>query len=81
MDLARSYAYGNSVNDRWMLAAVGRPTAVNAGEELRRVARLYGWPEVQWKEKSRGALGERRTVGKNEADSEKMNRTNAESLG
>ena len=81
LDLARSYAYGNSVNDRWMLAAVGRPTAVNAGEELRRVARLYGWPEVQWKEKSRGAPGERQSVGKNEADSEKMNRTNAESLG
>jgi HAD superfamily hydrolase (TIGR01490 family) len=51
LDLARSYAYGDSANDRWMLAAVGRPTVVNAGEELRAVARLYGWPEVRWKEK------------------------------
>jgi HAD superfamily hydrolase (TIGR01490 family) len=65
LDLARSYAYGNSVNDRWMLAAVGRATAVNAGEELRRIARLYGWPEAQWKEnrsEARGPLEVSRTV-------------------
>lgn len=48
LDLARSYAYGDSANDRWMLAAVGRPAAVNAGEELRRIARLHGWPEMRW---------------------------------
>jgi HAD superfamily phosphoserine phosphatase-like hydrolase len=51
LDLARSYAYGDSANDRWMLAAVGRPTAVNPAEELRGIARLYGWPEMQWKER------------------------------
>ena len=52
IDLARSYGYGDSVQDRWMLAAVGRPTAVNAGEGLRTIARLYGWPEMEWKERN-----------------------------
>jgi HAD superfamily hydrolase (TIGR01490 family) len=51
LDLARSYAYGDGANDRWMLAAVGRPTAVNAAEGLRKIARLHGWPEMRWREK------------------------------
>jgi HAD superfamily phosphoserine phosphatase-like hydrolase len=54
LDLARSYAYGDSAGDRWMLAAVGRPAAVNAGEDLGQIARLHGWAEMQWREKGGG---------------------------
>ena len=48
-DLQRCYAYGNSLNDRWMLGAVGRPAAVNPSNELERVARLNDWPVLRWK--------------------------------
>jgi len=67
LDLAKSYAYGDSANDRWMLAVVGRPAAVNAGEELRGIARLYGWPELRWDrrlgEAHGGFEGSRRAAG------------------
>src|SRR5262249_46025889 len=33
-DLERCYAYGDTANDRWMLASVGRATAVNPSKEL-----------------------------------------------
>ena len=46
--LASCYAYGDSADDRWMLAAVGRPLAVNPGEELAWLARMRGWPMLQW---------------------------------
>jgi HAD superfamily hydrolase (TIGR01490 family) len=47
-DLPRCYAYGNSGGDRWMLAAVGRPAAVNPESELESVARLHDWPVLRW---------------------------------
>lgn len=43
-DLARSYAYSDSITDIHMLEAVGHPRAVNPDRELRRVAREKGWP-------------------------------------
>jgi len=43
-DLARSYAYSDSITDVHMLRAVGHPHAVNPDKELRRVAREEGWP-------------------------------------
>lgn len=43
-DLARSYAYSDSVTDVPMLAAVGHPCAVNPDRELRRTALERGWP-------------------------------------
>jgi HAD superfamily hydrolase (TIGR01490 family) len=49
-DLAGCYAYGDSTNDRWMLGAVGRPTAVNPSRELERIARLRNWPILRWEE-------------------------------
>jgi HAD superfamily hydrolase (TIGR01490 family) len=49
-DLARSFAYGDSANDRWMLGAVGRPAAVNPSKELERIARLLDWPVLRWNE-------------------------------
>ncbi len=57
LDLARSYAYGDTANDRRMLAAVGRPAAVNPSGELQRIARQHGWPEMRW---SRAASETRR---------------------
>jgi HAD superfamily hydrolase (TIGR01490 family) len=43
-DLARSYAYSDSVTDVAMLEAVGHPHAVNPDRDLRRLAKERGWP-------------------------------------
>jgi len=43
-DLARSYAYSDSITDVHMLEVVGHPHAVNPDKDLRRVAREHGWP-------------------------------------
>jgi HAD superfamily hydrolase (TIGR01490 family) len=43
-DLARSYAYSDSITDQTMLEAVGHPHAVNPDKDLRKVARERGWP-------------------------------------
>jgi HAD superfamily hydrolase (TIGR01490 family) len=50
-DLSQCYAYGNCVNDRWMLEAVGRPRAVNPSRGMGRLARRRGWPVLIWVEK------------------------------
>jgi HAD superfamily hydrolase (TIGR01490 family) len=50
-DLERCYAYGDTANDRWMLAAVGRATAVNPSKELAQIAELHGWPVMRWDER------------------------------
>jgi len=44
IDLAHSWAYTDSYSDLAMLAAVGRPTAVNPDLRLRATARSYDWP-------------------------------------
>lgn len=43
IDLARSYAYSDSITDLPMLAVVGNPVAVNPDKELRREAEERGW--------------------------------------
>jgi len=43
-DLARCYAYSDSVTDVPMLAEVGHPFAVNPDKELRRIAKENDWP-------------------------------------
>jgi HAD superfamily hydrolase (TIGR01490 family) len=48
LHLPHCYAYGDSANDRWLLAAVGWPAAVNASRELARIARMRGWPILRW---------------------------------
>ncbi len=48
-DLARSYAYGDTASDRWLLGAVGQPVAVNPSRELQRIARMLDWPMLWWK--------------------------------
>jgi HAD superfamily hydrolase (TIGR01490 family) len=40
------YAYSDSVTDLPLLELVGRPHAVNPDRELRKVARMRGWPEL-----------------------------------
>jgi HAD superfamily hydrolase (TIGR01490 family) len=42
-DLARCYAYSDSITDLPMLSAVGHPTAVNPDRELRAAALAMGW--------------------------------------
>jgi len=48
LDLGQCYAYGNSVTDRWLMEAVGRPAAVNPSKDLARIARTHGWPVLSW---------------------------------
>jgi HAD superfamily hydrolase (TIGR01490 family) len=43
-DLADCSAYSDSITDEPLLAAVGRPTAVNPDKALRAVAQARGWP-------------------------------------
>jgi phosphoserine phosphatase len=43
LDLAKSYAYTDSITDVPMLEAVGNPVAVNPDRELRHVAEERGW--------------------------------------
>lgn len=51
LDLARSYAYGDSVNDTPMLEAVGNPSAINPDTKLRRLARARGWPIQEFRKR------------------------------
>lgn len=44
IDLARSWAYSDSVSDEPMLRAVGHPVAVNPDRDLRRLAAKEHWP-------------------------------------
>jgi phosphoserine phosphatase len=44
LDLSQSWAYGDSAQDRWMLASVGNPAAVNPTPKLARIASKKGWP-------------------------------------
>lgn len=48
IDLSRSYAYGDSSSDRWMLGAVGNALAVNPGITLATLARKSGWKIARW---------------------------------
>ena len=48
LNLAECFAYGDSANDRWMLALVGHAFAVNPNDKLLRIARLSGWPVIHW---------------------------------
>jgi len=53
LDLGRCYAYGDSLNDRWLMAAVGRPAAVNPSKDLADMARTHGWPVLNWEGEER----------------------------
>ena len=47
-DLARSYAYSDSITDLPMLEIIGHPHAVNPDRELRRQAAARGWPVLSF---------------------------------
>ena len=55
LNLERCYAYGDSLNDRWLLAMVGNPAAVNPSNDLASLAQTFGWPVVHWEEKEKSA--------------------------
>lgn len=48
IDLAASFAYGNSWGDAPMMACVGHPVAVNPDGRLATHARERGWDAVRW---------------------------------
>lgn len=47
LDLARSFAYGDSIADLPLLQCVGRPAAVRPDWRLRRAALRRGWPVIE----------------------------------
>jgi phosphoserine phosphatase len=57
LELARSFAYGNSAADAEMLAATGLPRAVNPSPRLRRIAGQRRWIVESWR--SRAELSRR----------------------
>jgi phosphoserine phosphatase len=48
LKLSECSAYGDGALDRWMLASVGKPVAVNPDSGLRRTARRRRWEIVNW---------------------------------
>ena len=72
LDLEKCYAYADSSSDRWLLAAVGRPFAVNPSNDLARLARIRGWPVLNWEGRENLAQrrrGHREIAEKNELPS------------
>jgi HAD superfamily hydrolase (TIGR01490 family) len=47
VDLGTAHAYSDSVSDVPLLAACGRPVAVNPDRHLRAAARANGWPVIE----------------------------------
>jgi HAD superfamily hydrolase (TIGR01490 family) len=62
ISLAQCSAYGDSSLDRWMLASVGHPFAVNSTSRLRRIARLRGWQMLEWTHCPVRTAGEQRAL-------------------
>jgi HAD superfamily hydrolase (TIGR01490 family) len=50
LDLSESWAYSDSVTDLPMLEVVGHPVVVNPDRALRRIARMRGWPVLEFSE-------------------------------
>lgn len=71
-DLKRSYAYGDTASDRWMLAAVGRPAAVNPSPDLGRIARLHDWPVLLWNKQAAANRREAEYAGVASAKTESL---------
>ena len=59
LDLKKCYAYGDSLNDQWLMAAVGKPSAVNPTKDLASIARARGWPVLWWYRKENLTPGNR----------------------
>ena len=48
LDLAGSYAYGDSPGDHDLLEMVGHPLVVNPIRGMARTAQRFGWPVARW---------------------------------
>ncbi len=70
LNLAQCYAYADSSSDGWLLAAVGRPTAVNPSNGLARLARIRAWPVLNWEGKEN--LTQRRRGHREIADKKQL---------
>jgi HAD superfamily hydrolase (TIGR01490 family) len=44
LDLSKAYAYGDHIQDSYLLRSIGHPVAVNPSWRLRRSAHKYRWP-------------------------------------
>jgi len=60
LNLAKSFAYGDSMNDAPMLSEVGHPCAINPDSRLRRHAKSKGWPMKEFR--GRGRKGRRSII-------------------
>jgi len=69
LDLGKCYAYGDSLNDRWLMEVVGRPAAVNPSNELASIARTRRWPILNWEAKENPT--QRRRVNRDVAEKKK----------
>jgi phosphoserine phosphatase len=49
IDLAQSFAYGDSPGDVELLRMVGHPLVVNPIRGMASIARRHGWPVAIWK--------------------------------
>ncbi len=54
VDTANAKAYSDSMSDLPMLEAVGKPSVVNPGRQLRHVAEDRGWPVLDLKKPGQG---------------------------
>ena len=61
LDLAQSYAYGDSAADISMLESVARPAAVNPQRRLAQIAQQNSWPIFHWKASAPTITGPRIT--------------------
>jgi putative phosphoserine phosphatase/1-acylglycerol-3-phosphate O-acyltransferase len=61
LDLLQCFAYGDSTSDKWMLEAVGKPTAINPSSDLVRIARRNDWPILCWRREKDFTQSARRT--------------------
>jgi len=48
IDLKDSFAYGDSISDKFILESVGHPHAINPDPLLKRIARKNKWPVEYW---------------------------------
>jgi HAD superfamily hydrolase (TIGR01490 family) len=62
IDLAASYAYGDSANDIPILSLVGNPTGINPDRRLRRYCRDHRWPVREFRDKRRAVRRSVRTA-------------------
>ena len=56
IDLARSFAYSDSINDLPLLELVGNPVAMNPDHRLRSIARKRGWEVLDFRTARRRTL-------------------------